>query len=447
MKISAIVPLKKNSRRLKNKNFLNLDNQPLYYHIFNTLINIPQIKNVYCYTSSTKFLKFLPNEVLHLKRPKRLDKDSVQANELFRYCVEKVNTDYILISHATNPFINKSSIIKGINAIKSKKYDSSMSVLKHQTYSWFKRSPLNYDPYDMSQTQDLQPLYTETSGFYIFKRKDYLNYNTRISKKPFLVEITQKEAIDIDELKDYNLSKKLVNYNENEKNNIFDLVFLNNLPSKKLKKFIKHIAFDLDGVLIDSLNLMENSWKSVNKKTKINIPFSNYKNKIGLPFFEILKNLKIDKKKYDKIYELYSNFSSENINLVKVYKGIYTLLDILVKNKFKISIVTSKDKKRTQQIISKFFSKYKFASVITPDDIKKGRGKPNPDSLYLSCIKCGVSIDETIYIGDMEADFILSQRANVKFIHAKWGYGFNNFNSISVRNVNEIIKLIDNKNI
>ena len=41
---------------------------------------------------------------------------------------------------------------------------------------------------------------------------------------------------------------------------------------------IKHICFDLDGVLINSLEIMESSWLEAAQKYKLDINFNSYKN-------------------------------------------------------------------------------------------------------------------------------------------------------------------------
>ena len=145
--------------------------------------------------------------------------------------------------------------------------------------------------------------------------------------------MSEKEAIDIDNLSDYNLSKKLINFSENEKNNIFDLIYLNNLPTEKLKKNIKHISFDLDGVLIDSYSLMNKSWNFSMKKNKLNYRFSEYKKYIGLPFRDILKNMGIAKKYWVSIDKEYNYFSINHSNFIKPYKNIKRLLENLIKKK------------------------------------------------------------------------------------------------------------------
>ena len=178
------------------------------------------------------------------------------------------------------------------------------------------------------------------------------------------------------------------------------------------------------------------------EKKKLNYRFSEYKN-IGLPFRDILKNMGIAKKYWVSIDKEYNYFSINHSNFIKPYKNIKRLLENLIKRKFKISIITSKNYERTNEILHKYFNNIKFSIVITPDDVKNGRGKPFPDSLYLACSKTGVSLDQTIFIGDMYSDYLFAKNCKVNFIHAKWGYSKENLNAISVDNINNLKKLFN----
>lgn len=52
----------------------------------------------------------------------------------------------------------------------------------------------------------------------------------------------------------------------------------------------KAICFDLDGVIINSLPNMQKSWEETCKKNNLHIPFSKYKNVIGLKPFKLIIN-------------------------------------------------------------------------------------------------------------------------------------------------------------
>lgn len=422
MKISALVPLKLKSRRLPNKNFLRLGDRPLSYHIFDTLTKIDLLQNIYCYTSQPQVLSLLPEKIELLMRPKRLDADSIKANELFKYAIENIDSEYILICHATGPYIKEESIEKGILAIESGEYDCAFSVEKIQTYAWYDNKPLNYNPENMAQTQDLIPVFAETSGFYIFRKDDYLKNNTRIGKKPFFVEVGIKEAIDIDEPKDLSLATQLYDYEEYEQNYSTDPFFVNIANENIEFSSIKHISFDLDGVLINSLPVMDKAWAAAMDETNQQILFEEYKKYIGIPFYDILKKVSCDNSLYEKVDQVYNDVSVKSLNDIEVYEGTVKMLLKAKEHGVLVSVVTSKNATRTKSILENYFSEVDFDVVITPEDVEKGRGKPNPDPILLACIKLGIDPSNTIYVGDMDADREASHRAGTHFIHAAWGF-------------------------
>ena len=107
------------------------------------------------------------------------------------------------MAHTTAPFIKQESIEKGINAIVKGECDSAFSVKKIQDFIWKDKQPLNYDLKNIPRTQDLEPLYMETSGFYIYRSEIIKDMNRRIGKRPFLVEVGEIESCDIDENEDF----------------------------------------------------------------------------------------------------------------------------------------------------------------------------------------------------------------------------------------------------
>jgi len=418
MTVSAIVPIKTNSRRLPNKNFLILGDKILSNYIFETLLSCKSIANVYCYCSNSKILELLPNGVKHLPRPEYLNGDNIQANELFRYAIEKLDAEHIVISHATGPFVSQESIEKGIESVVTMGYDCSFAVEKHKTYAWYEGEPLNYSQYQTIQTQNLNPVWTETSGFYIFKKEDYLKTNSRINGKPYFVEVNKREAIDIDEASDFNLATQLLDFDPNK--SYFDTSnFFINYAQKN--NVINHVCFDLDGCLIDSIPVMKIAWEEAMKKTGGMTSFNEYAELIGLPFFEILKQLGIDKSHHQKIKEVFDEVSEKNIDNVIIFDSINKSLERLQRYGIKLSIATSKPKERTHLILSKLFPTIKFDCITTPESVK--RGKPFPDQLLLSCLEIGTEPKNSVYVGDMDVDRQAAERAGFNFLFAKWGYG------------------------
>lgn len=186
----------------------------------------------------------------------------------------------------------------------------------------------------------------------------------------------------------------------------------------------KLYAFDLDGVIIDSLPNMEIAWGVVQLNHNIEVPFSEYAKQIGKPFFDILDELGIveDQQQIKKTYDEASTMSLDN---VKIYPGVIETLNALKEAGCKVAICTSKDMTRVKHVLASLIMDGEklpeFDHVCAP---KAGlRGKPSPDQLLYTMAFCNVDPIDTVYIGDMQSDYECAQRAGVDFIHANYGYG------------------------
>ena len=145
-----------------------------------------------------------------MQRDKSLDRNETKGMEINQYFINKIYGDIYLLCHATSPFIKKESIIKGLKKITNDNYDSSFSASKIQTFCWYNNKPLNYLLDNVVRTQDINPIYWETSAFYIFTNKIIKNYR-RIGDNTSIIETDRLESIDIDELQDYELCCKIIN--------------------------------------------------------------------------------------------------------------------------------------------------------------------------------------------------------------------------------------------
>lgn len=209
MKVVAFVPIKLNSQRLPHKNILPIAGHPLCWHLCNTLLNVKNIDEVYVYCSDEKVSDYIPEGVIFKKRDKKLDGDLVKGFDIYRSFISEVDADVYVLAHTTSPFIKQESIDNALNHIVFGNNDSAFSAEKIQTFSWYKDRPINYDLNDVPRTQDLEPIWVETSAFFMFKKEIFTDYNRRIGFNPYIQEVSGIEAIDIDEKKDYDLACQL----------------------------------------------------------------------------------------------------------------------------------------------------------------------------------------------------------------------------------------------
>ena len=213
MKTVAIVPMKLNNRRLPQKNTKPFTNgKPLCYYILSTLLKVSDVDAVYVYCSNPDIQEFLPEGVRFLRRPESLDQDSTSMTEVLTCFTKEIPADIYIMTHTTAPFISKNSIEKGLEAVKSGEYDSSFAAKKLQDFLWMNEAPFNYDLSNIPRTQDLPVLYEETSGFYIYRYNVIANLHRRIGEKPFIVEVGEIEAVDIDEPEDFVIADAIYNH-------------------------------------------------------------------------------------------------------------------------------------------------------------------------------------------------------------------------------------------
>lgn len=206
--VVGFVPMKADNARLPRKHFLPLAGAPLYTHVFRALCAVDGLDAVYAWASDRSFADDLPDDVTFLERDARFDGNEVRGLDLFQGFAAEIEADYYLLAHATAPFLRADTMQRGLDGVLSGDYDSAFSAEKIQTYCWYRQKPVNYDPTDMVRTQDLEPVYIETSGFYVYSRDEIMQRRRRIGNNPLIVEISDAEAIDIDWPADYDTARR-----------------------------------------------------------------------------------------------------------------------------------------------------------------------------------------------------------------------------------------------
>ena len=212
MKVVAFVPIKLNSQRLPNKNILPILDKPLCWHITENLIRTQNIDEIYVYCSDPEIKKYIPEGAIFLERSKRLDGDLIKGFDIYESFINEVDADIYVLAHTTSPFLKTESIDDALEKLKFEGYDSAFSNQKIQTFSWYKSKPINYDLRDIPRTQDIEPIFVETSGFYMFKKDVLTKHRRRIGFNPYVKEINSIEAIDIDTKEDYEFALLVSEY-------------------------------------------------------------------------------------------------------------------------------------------------------------------------------------------------------------------------------------------
>lgn len=213
MKIVAIMPIKLKNERCPGKNTRMLGQKPLLQYELDGLLETGLCDNICVYCSDESVIPYLPCGVDFIRRPKELDLPTSNFSQIFRCFSSQMDAEIYVYAHATAPFISVGTMIQCIESVKSGKYDSAFCAVRLQDYLWKNGEPLNFDATNLPRTQDLEPIYQETSGVYVFTKDVFAKYGRRIGVNPFIKEVSFKESIDIDEPKDFELAEAMVNIN------------------------------------------------------------------------------------------------------------------------------------------------------------------------------------------------------------------------------------------
>ena len=208
--IVIYMPIKLNSKRVKNKSIKEFCNRPLLCWSLEKLdkLNIP----IFIYSSSCDIIKNLLDfdikNILFCDRDKALDGDEVIGIDIYKSFGNIISSKNYILTHCTSPFINVSTYIEAVESLLNKNYDSVFTATEEKTFCWLDGERINFN-LPRIQTQFLKPVFVETSGIYGYK-KHVLDLGSRTSNDNFnIIKVSKLESIDIDTLDDFYFAEKV----------------------------------------------------------------------------------------------------------------------------------------------------------------------------------------------------------------------------------------------
>lgn len=202
--IVALLPMRHSSERVPGKNYRDLAGEPLFFHITKSLLACQLISKVVIDTDSPVIIKLCKQhfpEVIVLERPEHLREGTIPMNDVLLNIIDQVPADFYLQSHSTNPILTTNTIQKGIATFLQifPMYDSLFTVTRKQVRFWDSLArPLNHNQNILLRTQDLPPVFEENSCMYLFSKEILQRKHNRIGDRPYLYEMPEIEAQDID---------------------------------------------------------------------------------------------------------------------------------------------------------------------------------------------------------------------------------------------------------
>lgn len=210
----AIIPARKNSKRLKNKNILEFFGKPLITHTIKNSLKSFYIKETVVSTDSRliKKIALKSGAKVPYLRPKRLSKDNSKSIDLIKYefakyIYKKKWVKQIILLQPTSPLRNVKDINLSIKFFKNKKADFVTSLYETKPSSWYynisknKKIKLKKIPSKKTKKNFLL-----NGAIYIYDVNLFKKSIFKI-KKPYAFIMPKSRSVDVDDKYDFELAK------------------------------------------------------------------------------------------------------------------------------------------------------------------------------------------------------------------------------------------------
>lgn len=181
---------------------------------------------------------------------------------------------------------------------------------------------------------------------------------------------------------------------------------------------IKAVLFDLDGTLIDTNNLVIESFKHTFKEElNIDVPESEIVMYFGEPLIDTLA--RYDKENAHLLLNTYIKYNeSIHDDTAKEVVDAKETLSELKALGIKVGVVTSKRKLIAERGLKLFNLFDKMDVIITPEDTSKH--KPEAEPVLKACELLKVQPNEALMIGDSHYDILCGKNAGAKTCLVKY---------------------------
>ena len=172
----------------------------------------------------------------------------------------------------------------------------------------------------------------------------------------------------------------------------------------------KAILFDMDGVLVDSLDSWWNALNSALKKFKHEeITREEFiRTYWGHDLRDNLKRLGLNPEVASFCNITYGN----HLDFITIYPDTIPVLEQLTR--YKKAIITNTPMDCTKQILQKYKINQYFETIITSDDVSKA--KPDPEIVFKACETLGVNPKNVVLVGDTDSDVKAGRAAHCTVI-------------------------------
>lgn len=217
MRIVAVIPVKDKSERIKSKNFTEFINGVSLFELkLQHLINSQCFDKIYISTNSPRANQIASKyeNITVIDRDDHFCNNITSWSDVIYEVVSNIpENENVSIAwcHTTSPLFNnyKEAVNKYKEVIKNDINNGLITVSKLNEFIVNEKArPINYHWGVWHEySQNLDKLYSITGALFIAKKSEMMKNRYVCSNKPYLFEVTNYEAIDIDTPYDFKMGQ------------------------------------------------------------------------------------------------------------------------------------------------------------------------------------------------------------------------------------------------
>lgn len=211
----GIIPARKGSKRLPNKNLVELNDVPLIGWTIRAAQNSSLISQTVVTSDSDEILNYSASQGIKLlhKRDDALATDQASSVDVVLDVLDKFSAEHIVLLQPTSPLRNSSHIDNAISFYKKNKNNTvSINKIKSNSESKF---PISFNQSTQlvslkNNTVERGNAYELNGAIYIISSKNLLSEKRFINKKTYGFLMHAKHSIDIDYFTDLEIAQNFI---------------------------------------------------------------------------------------------------------------------------------------------------------------------------------------------------------------------------------------------
>jgi len=211
-KITAVVPVRAGSVRVKDKNTRPFGDTSLLELKLDVLQEVHGIDEIIVNTDCPISESIAHDRGLTVHRRDRKFADSKVTNDVhWRHLAEVTQTDALLMAQTTSPLVRRKTYEQAIALFRNRNdnFDSVNSVTLEKKFLWLAGRPLNYQREKTPKSQELPDIVSLNFAITLIDRDLMYNQRNVVGYKPRFITLDSVESVDVDEWMDFEFAEFL----------------------------------------------------------------------------------------------------------------------------------------------------------------------------------------------------------------------------------------------